>query len=70
MIPAHAGELKKIGWNINTDELPNGVKLVATTSDPKQAIKLKALGFMGLMVQGEHHQLHHLMMAQGELHVH
>jgi len=70
MIPAHADELKKIGWTANTEELPNGVKLVVTTPDPKQAIKLKALGFMGLMVQGGHHQLHHLMMAQGELHVH
>jgi hypothetical protein len=70
MIPAHAGELKKIGWNANTEELPNGVKLVVTTTDPKQAIKLKALGLMGIMVQGGHHQLHHLMMAKGELHVH
>jgi len=69
MVPAHAGELKKIGWNANTEELPNGVKLVVTTTDPKQAIKLKALGFMGIMVQGGHHQLHHLMMAKGELHV-
>jgi hypothetical protein len=70
MVPAHAGELKKIGWNANTEELPNGVKLVVTTTDAKQAIKLKAFGFMGLMVQGGHHQLHHLMMAKGELHVH
>ena len=70
MVPAHAGELKKIGWNADTEELPNGVKLVVTTTDPKQAIKLKALGFMGIMVQGGHHQLHHLMMAQGELHAH
>jgi hypothetical protein len=70
MIPAHAGELKKIGWNANTEELPNGVKLVVTTTDAKQAIKLKALGFMGIMVQGGHHQLHHLMMAKGELYVH
>ena len=29
-------------------------------------IKLKALGFMGIMVQGTHHQAHHLMMAKGE----
>jgi predicted RNA binding protein YcfA (HicA-like mRNA interferase family) len=32
-------------------------------------VKLKALGFIGIMVQGSHHQLHHLMMAKGE-HVH
>jgi hypothetical protein len=70
MVPAHAGELEKIGWNASTEELPNGVKFVVTTTDTKRAVKLKALGFMGVMVQGAHHQLHHLMMAKGELHVH
>ena len=52
MVPAHASELTKIGWNAKTDDLPNGVKLTVTSSDPKQVIKLKALGFMGIMVQG------------------
>jgi hypothetical protein len=28
--------------------------------------KLKALGFMGILVQGAHHQVHHPMMAKGE----
>lgn len=70
MVPAHAEELAKIGWTAKTEELPNGVTLVVTTTDPKQAAKLKALGFMGLMVQGAHHQAHHLAIAKGELHVH
>ena len=43
-----------------------GVKLTVTTSNAKQVVKLKALGFMGIMVQGAHHQVHHLMMAKGE----
>jgi hypothetical protein len=43
------------------------VKLVVTSTDAQQAIKLKALGFMGIMVQGTHHQAHHLMIAKGEL---
>jgi hypothetical protein len=33
-------------------DLPNGVKLVVTSTDAQQVIKLKALGFMGIMVQG------------------
>jgi predicted RNA binding protein YcfA (HicA-like mRNA interferase family) len=66
MVPAHVRELAALGWNARTEELPNGVKLVVTTSDPRQAVKLKALGFMGIMVQGAHHQPHHLMMAKGE----
>jgi hypothetical protein len=70
MVPAHIGELIKLGWNARTEDLRNGVKLTVITSDPKELTKLKALGFMGIMVQGAHHQLHHLMMAEGERPVH
>jgi hypothetical protein len=66
MVPAHTHELAAIGWNATTEDLPNGVKLVVTSADPKEVVKLKALGFMGIMVQGSHHQPHHLMMARGE----
>ena len=66
MIPAHAHELAALGWDAKAEELPNGVKLVVTASDLGQVVKIKALGFMGIMVQGAHHQRHHLMMAKGE----
>jgi hypothetical protein len=66
MVPAHVAELVKLGWNAKTEDLQNGVKLTVVTSDPKELTKLKALGFMGIMVQGGHHQPHHLMMAKGE----
>lgn len=67
MVPAHVSELVKLGWNAKTDDLPNGVRLTVITIDPKETIKLHALGFMGIMVQGGHHQPHHLMMAKGEM---
>ena len=66
MVPAHVAELVKLGWNAKTEDLPNGVKLTVITSDSKELTKLKALGFMGIMVQGGHHQPHHLMMTKGE----
>jgi hypothetical protein len=66
MVPAHVHELNRLGWNARTEDLPNGVKLIVTSGDPRQVTKLKALGFMGIMVQGAHHQRHHLMMAKGE----
>lgn len=66
MVPAHAHALSATGWNAKTEDLPNGVKLVVTSDDPAQVTKLKGLGFMGIMVQGSHHQMHHLMMAKGE----
>jgi hypothetical protein len=55
------------GWSATTEELPNGVRLIVSTPDPHQVVKLQALGFMGLMAQGNHHQPHHLMMAKGEM---
>ena len=66
MVPAHARELSKTGWNATVEDLPNGVKLIVTSNDAQQVVKIKALGFMGIMVQGAHHQLHHLAMAKGE----
>jgi hypothetical protein len=66
MVPAHVHELSQLGWNAKTENIPNGVKLTVISQDAKQVTKLKALGFMGIMVQGSHHQLHHLMMAKNE----
>jgi hypothetical protein len=70
MVPAHISELVKLGWNAKTEDLSNGVKLTVITNDPKEAIKLHALGFMGIMVQGGHHQPHDLMIAKGEMPLH
>jgi ribosomal protein L15 len=66
MVPAHVKELHEIGWNAKTDELPNGVKLTILAGEAQSLTKLKALGFMGIMVQGGHHKPHHLMMATGQ----
>jgi hypothetical protein len=67
MIPAHVHELNQIGLTAKAEELPNGVRLVVTAPDAQQVAKLKALGFMGIMTLGSHHQPHHLMIAKGEL---
>ena len=67
MVPAHAHELNQIGWTAKTENLANGVRLIVTTSDAAQVAKLRALGFMGILVLGSHHQAHHLMIAKGEL---
>ena len=70
MVPAHVNELREIGWNAKSDELPNGIKLTVMASEVQPLTKLKALGFMGIMVQGSHHQPHHLMMAKGQFAMH
>lgn len=65
MVPAHVHELAALGWDAKTADLPNGVTLTVQASAAQPLVKLKALGFMGIMVQGAHHQYHHLMMAKG-----
>jgi hypothetical protein len=67
MIPAHGQELNRLnGWRATTEALPDGVRLTVTSADPAQVVRLRALGFAGLLVSGGHHQPHHLMMARGE----
>jgi hypothetical protein len=66
MVPTHLKELREIGWNAKSDDLPNGVTLTVTASESQPLTKLKALGFIGLLVQGSHHPQHHLMMAMGQ----
>ena len=66
MVPAHVAELRALGWTAATEDMPNGVKLTVASADLAQRTKLKALGFLGIMVQGAHHAVHHLAMAKGE----
>ena len=66
MVPVHVQMLAGMGWNARTEEWPNGIKLTVTASDVVPLAKLKALGFIGIMVQGGHHQSHHLLMAKSE----
>jgi hypothetical protein len=54
------------GWTVRATELPNGVVLIATAADPKQATIIQGLGFAGVMASGTHHQQHHLTIARGE----
>jgi len=67
MVPAHAQQVSAdSSWQASTSELSNGVTLTITTAAHEVA-KIRALGFAGFMVQGNHHQPHHLMMSKGEM---
>jgi hypothetical protein len=67
MVPADAHHLNaQNGWTVRTTDLPDGVTLVATSTDPKQTTIIRGLGFIGVLASGTHHQEHHLMMARGE----
>ena len=67
MVPAWAETMNgHRGWNTKAATLPNGELLTVTTADAKEVQHIRGLGFIGLLVSGSHHQMHHLMMAKGE----
>jgi hypothetical protein len=67
MAPDHAREIDGFnGWTVRSASIQDGVELTVTATSAAEAQKIRALGFMGIMVQGGHHQMHHLAMAKGE----
>lgn len=67
MVPAWAETMTgHLGWSTKVAELPNGETLMVTAANPKETRHIRGLGFIGLLVSGSHHQMHHLMMAKGE----
>jgi hypothetical protein len=54
------------GWTFVATETPDGAVLTVIAGTPAEVTKLRALGFVGVMTRGMHHQMHHLMIASGE----
>jgi hypothetical protein len=68
MVPAHAQAIDGLnGWAVKAEAMSDGVVLTVTSSDPRQAAKIRGLGFFGILTEGQHHQPHHLAMARGQL---
>jgi hypothetical protein len=68
MLPEHAREMNdKDEWTERAQPRPDGITLTVTSADPKQTAIIRGLGFIGVMASGGHHQMHHLMMAKGEM---
>ena len=66
MLPTHAQDINGLyGWTVQAKAIPDGEELTVTAGTPADVQKIRALGFMGIMVLGRH-QMHHLAMAKGE----
>ena len=64
MTVAHAATMDGVnGWSLQAEETDNGAILTATGDAPR----IRALGFIGLMTVGMHHQAHHLALARGDM---
>ena len=69
MVGSHAPTLQaRGGWRAATMPIAGDIRFTVTAVDPADATavaRIRGLGFIGLMVLGEHHPLHHLMIAHG-----
>jgi hypothetical protein len=66
MVFAHAATMNGVGrWRMSAAEIDDGATLTVI-APAKDAAKLRALGFIGVLTLGMHHQMHHLMIAKGE----
>jgi hypothetical protein len=67
MIPAWAQSANGLnGWSTKAVPLANGELLTVTATDAKEIEHIRGLGYIGLLVSGSYHQMHHLAMAKGE----
>lgn len=66
MVTAHAQTMSGANsMTILSEDHPEGAIMTVTVADPGDLVKLKGLGFFGVMTLGVHHQKHHLMIATG-----
>ena len=66
MVSAHAAAMSGAGgWTFVATETEDGAVL-AVTVPPQDLARVRALGFIGVMTRGMHHQAHHLALARGD----
>lgn len=69
MVPAHVAAMNGVmGWQMSGEDITGGAALTIKGTD---IARIRALGFIGVMSVGMHHQAHHLALASGSnLHDH
>ena len=64
----HPAMLKKEkGWDMETTEEDSTWTITVTTTKASEIEKIRALGYIGILAEGAHHQLHHWMIATGHM---
>lgn len=55
------------GWDMETEQNDDQWTITVTTKNASEVEKIRALGYIGLLAEGAHHQLHHWMIATGKM---
>jgi len=53
------------GWDMKAKQTGDQWTITCTTKVNSEIEEIRALGYIGLLVEGTHHQLHHWMIATG-----
>jgi len=65
-LKAHPSMLTaETGWTMDVKQNKERFTLTIETQKPEEVARLRALGYIGVMALGDHHQVHHWMMASG-----
>jgi len=63
----HPAMLKKEkGWDMQAQEEDDKWTVIVTTTKTSEVDKIRALGYIGILTEGAHHQHHHWMIATGQ----
>lgn len=61
------GHVRSMGdtthWTLVAQQTSNGAIVTATPKQPSDLARIRALGLIGMMAEGSHHQTHHWMLA-------
>ena len=64
----HPAMLKKeMGWDMTAKQEDKQWVIQCTTSKKSEVAKIRGLGYIGLLAEGAHHQMHHWMIATGAM---
>ncbi len=68
MVPAHAMQISsETAWTATTRAIADGIEVKVTAGSDDDVARIRALGFFGFMVSGEHHDRHHLAIAGADM---
>lgn len=73
LFSAHPAILKQeFGWDMSAEKVKDGAYITRVSSSKSEdAVKIRGLGYIGIVALGKHHQEHHWQMATGgDLHKH
>jgi len=67
VMAAHPRQVQQeAGWRMDVQKMPAGYRLRVTSPLTDDAVKIRGLGYIGIMALGDHHPAHHWAMAIGQ----